>query len=332
MRLSMRARAPLVALCLFLVTPRAARSSDGRWNIWERTRLVHRALESKTLRSIERVLSGHGEEIDLLLVRAATIELMRDLDQAPRTVVLLFHLRRQLGLSPAQGGVSRLGAVISSELSHYDRALGLYELARLRLDPGWPQIERARPGGDERQRSQVRQGLLEIEQGLLELEQALIAAWEPSLRAEILMYRGMFLWCNERYAEARLDLMATLDLVESGSALRDAYVALAMTELVLENRASSERFWRSAIELDQRVARTAALPPFPELPLGRAERSTVDLSLRVGGQFERARAVPELDLDTCDRLRVNVEETLAPFSEVSRAWTQFCPDETGSAQ
>lgn len=298
-----------------LMATSLAQPSGAAPTIWQRTRWAQAADERETLRSIERVLSGEAEEIDLLRARTAIVELMRERIKNPRTVVLIFHLRRQLGLSPAQGGVRRLSAALSAELSHYDRALGWYELARLRLDLYWT-AKTSTPTA-RAPRSEA------IATGLSQLQSALNEAWEPELRAEVLSYRALLAFGLEDFPTARVDLLQVADLAVSAASLRDAYLGLGLVELMRGDRPRALRFLEWSAAEERRLSQAAPMPAFSHVPLAPGERQILQWSQAVARQVASG-AMPELEPEQCEQLAVSDQELSPSFAQVRQSWLQLC--------
>jgi len=280
-------------------------------SVWQRTRLAGSAEERETLRAIERVLGGEGEELDLLRVRTAIVELMREQTKNPRTVVLLFHLRRQLGLGPPQGGLRRLSAAMSSKLSHYDRALGFYELARLRLDLYWSEPQPA-------EQELIQAGLSDLQRGLDE-------AWEPRLRAEMLTYRALTAFRLEDYSSARADLSLVAALATSSASLRDAYLGLGLVDLSLGEQPSALRFFEWAVAQQQKLSSAAPLPAFAAVPLMAGERQAVAWTQEIAAKLEADRTL-YLEPELCERLRKSDRAGSPSFARISQIWLQFCAE------
>lgn len=294
---------------MFLLLLTCGRPCVAAPSIWERTRWARSAEERETLRAIERVLGGEGEEFDLLRVRTAIVELMRAQIHNPRTVVLLFHLRRQLGLGPPQGGLRRLSAALSPKLSHYDRALGWYELARLRLDLYWTEPRRS-------EQEFIQAGLIDLQRGLDE-------AWEPRLRAEILTYRALTAFRLEDYQSARADLALLAELAVSAASLRDAYLGLGLVDLMLGEQASALRFFEWAAAQQRKLSSAAPLPAFAVVPLTLAERKTVEWTQEVASNLADYQS-PHLEPELCEQMR-NSDSTVGPsFARIGPLWLQFC--------
>ena len=292
-------------------------------NIWQRVKLEHEATEEATLRAVQHVLQGRGEELDLLHVRAAIVELLRDQIRTPHTVVLLFHLRRQLGLSPQLGGIERLATVISPRLSAYYRALAYYELARLRLDPLWTELENGPKRAGEVDR------LLALD----DLGRALLDAWEPEMRSEILLYRGMSLFKLERYDEAARDFERSLVFSQDDSIKQDAQLGLALVHYLRGDFIQAVRAARSALPAHGRAIRASDAMAFKDFPLVEAERITVELFLRgakrtqKGGQSSLALA----DVDDCASLALVLPRLGGPFLSLARQLGPECASWTAAA-
>jgi hypothetical protein len=287
----------------------------GAPSIWQRTRLAQSADERETLRSIERVLGGEAEEMDLLRARTAVVELMREQIRNPRTVVLLFHLRRQLGLSPARGGVGRLSAALSAELSHHDRALGWYELARLSLDLYW--TERTGPDFESPMQKEA------METALGQLRRALDEAWEPELRAEVLSYRALTAFGLEDYKSARADFLRVTDLAVSSASLRDAYLGLGLVDLMLGDHARALRFLEWSAGEERHLSQAAPLPAFSHVPLAPGERQILDWSQAIARSVQTG-AVPHLEPELCDQLRASDRQLGPSFAGIKQSWLRQC--------
>lgn len=300
--------AALVLVSLVCSWPSSAAGEPG---FWTRVKMASQSHEVQTLQAVERVLSGRGEELDLLLVRAGLVELMRNRIKTPRTVVLLFHLRRQLGLSPPRGGVERLGRVLSGPLSSYDRALGHYELARLLLDE-----ERSEALSSAQFDDRVRTGFRHLDAALLD-------AWEPRLRSEVALYRGLAFFRRQDFIHAEFDLHRVLLLGVSRRLDKSAYAGLALLHLARDDEARSAHFLHLSKEADKRSTRAAEVSLLSDFPLSEAETTIVE------SFFEATGAGGEtiewtFDFESCRALHSASHRVAPPLSVILQRMLDAC--------
>ena len=303
-----------LALGLLLFSSR----SSADVGFWQRVRQASSPRELRTLVAVERVLSGRGEEMDLLLVRTALVELMREEIKTPRTVILLFHLRRQLGFSPPSGGAERLAEVIGPSLSSFDRALGYYELARLLLDEA---LSGAQPSPPRR-----------LDQARTLLEKALVAAWEPDLRSEVLFYRGMLALRVGRFSSAHQDFRQVLQLADSDRRLKNTYLAVALAHMAEGHEERAAFAARLARDWERRDAQVTDDDLLADIPLSEIERTIAGYLLH-GVDSSRTPANGEhwaLDAEQCAILgAVAPSRITEPFAVVAARLQRHCSDESG---
>ncbi len=281
----------------------------GRRDFWRRVAASNHAHELATVRAVERVLNGKGGELDLLLVRTALVELMRQEHESARTVVLLFHLRRQLGFSAPRGGKSKLAQVLELPLSHFDRALGYYELARLELDGVFSRakksLERSKQVGVFRRTFAL-------------LDRALASAWESELRAEILVYRGLGRLRLHQASRARADFLLASQLSQDAARLAEAHLGLAFAALEEGPGTSFQTRLELARTYRDRVRHALPRPVMGGLPMNEDERRVLSLLManpEVHQSFDLGVVPPEQD--DC-RWLLDEKSTLgAPFSAVA---------------
>jgi len=233
---------------------------------------------------------------------------MRSQIKNPRTVVLLFHLRRQLGLSPPAGGVQRLSAVLTSPLASFDRALGYYELARLRFDGLW----------NAETQSDARLGLNDLARGLT-------FAWEPELRSELLLYRGLVQLKLNHLEQAERDLLRVLMIGASHELRIFAHTGRAL--LALERGAVPEAREAStmAVELLRRSPKASPQVILGDFPLSDAERVVVGATLELG---RRGSILGDtLEAVTCQRLAGVEFELKSPFTTIAFQLGRLCDEQ-----
>lgn len=295
----------------------AASSVWGKSPFWARVKMSVKPQEAATLAAIERVLGGRSEEMDLLLVRTAVVELMRGQTKDPRTVVLLFHLRRQLGLSPPKGGIERLSSVISSRLSDFDSALAFYELARLYLDDYFL---------EEPVLVETPTNTALAKAGILYLDRALDFAWEAEQRSDILFYRGMSCLKIERYDEAEQDLLAERELGTSRRSLMNAHLGLSLLAVVRGDMALGLREATTALEWQQNLAQANRVELLSEFPLSEAERTVFQTLLLFAREKQGIPTKTDFsDGDACGQLSTPRAESLAaPFAIAIQNFRSYC--------
>lgn len=307
----------------------------GQSPFWSRVKLNAQSQERATLGAVERVLSGRGEELDLLLVRAALVELMRAQTKDPRTVVLLFHLRRQLGLPPPRGGIARLRLVISPRLSAFDSALAFYELGRLYLDAYFAGGSRSDIVPDHGHEPEHASNLAGFETpasevpfitGMRQLDQSLRFAWEAEQRSEILFYRGMSSFYMERYEDAEADLVAVREIAASGRFLMNAHLALSLLAVAKGELSTGFREAVTSLEWQQGLAHASQAPLLAEFPVSEADRTVAQILLLLAREEQRTPSETFFaDGEACTQLSALPQERrAAPWSIIAQRLHEFC--------
>lgn len=248
------------ALVLFGCLLSAPSESAAREGLWQRTRSVQRGWQQEAWQAAERTLNGNSDEMDLLKVRTALVDLSRGTLFEPRAVLSLLELRRQLGLPAPANGEALLAEALAQPMSRYDRARAHLISAQMLLQ----QLELETHFPERRQQEQ---------RAAEQLEMATSLAWERHLRARVLIVRSLLALARGEPESCTQLAFSASRLVETHRQQIQVQAALALGHAALGRTSAATEAAVSIAQLEGRRREASGIDALAALPLSDAERS-----------------------------------------------------------